>query len=60
MPETVLRANFMGNRRIGRPNKRWEDGIREDATSLLKCCNWKLAAQNRNVWRLKRQVTVRT
>jgi hypothetical protein len=48
----ALGATFTGRRPVGKPRKRWEDAVKEDAVSLLRCKrNWKLTAQNRNVWR---------
>ena len=47
----VLTANFIGNRRIGRPNKRLEDGLKENAANLLGCRNWRVVSQNRYNWR---------
>jgi hypothetical protein len=52
IPKKALGAKFTGRQPVGKPRKRWEDAVKEDAVSLLICKrNWKLTAQNRNVWR---------
>jgi hypothetical protein len=30
-----------------------EDAVQQDAASFLRCCNWKLAANDRSWWRQK-------
>jgi hypothetical protein len=40
----VFTAKFEGVRPVGKPRKRWEDAVQQDAASFLRCCNWKLAA----------------
>jgi hypothetical protein len=38
-------------RRAGNPRKRWEDGVREDAITLLCTLAWKAKAKDRESWR---------
>jgi len=45
----VLVAVVEGRRQRGRPNLRWEDGVREDARKLGER-NWRNAARNRDSW----------
>jgi hypothetical protein len=47
----VLKAKFEGVRSFGKPRKRWEDAVQEDAASFLRCHNWKLAANDGTLWR---------
>jgi hypothetical protein len=49
----VLKAKFEEVRSVGEPRKRWEDAVRQDAASFLRCRNWKLAANDRTLWRQK-------
>jgi hypothetical protein len=49
----VLKAESAGNSPVGRPRFKWEEGGKEDAARLLRCCKWKLAMQNRTVWMQK-------
>jgi hypothetical protein len=52
IPKKALGATFTVRRPVGKPRKRREDAVNEDSVSLLGCKrNWKLTAQNRNVWR---------
>ena len=53
MPKTALEGNFTGSRPAGRSRFKSEEGVKEDAARLLRCRNWKLAAQNRAVWKQK-------
>jgi hypothetical protein len=53
IPKKALRATFTSNRPVGKPRKRWKGAVKENAASLLQCCNWKLTAQNKNIWRQK-------
>jgi hypothetical protein len=55
IPQKALRATLTRNRPVGKPRKGRKDAVTEDAASLLQCRNWKLTAQNRNVWRQKLQ-----
>jgi hypothetical protein len=50
IPKKVFRARFEGVRSVGKPRKRWEDEVQKDAG---RCRNWKLAANDRTVWRQK-------
>jgi hypothetical protein len=53
IPKKALKAEFTGNRPVGRPRFKWEQGAKEDAATLLRCRNWKLTTQSRTVWRQK-------
>jgi hypothetical protein len=53
IPKKVFKAKFEGVRSVGKPRKRWEDAVQQDTASFLRCCNWKLAANDRTVWRQK-------
>jgi hypothetical protein len=53
IPKKVFKAKFEGERSVGKPRKRWEDAAQQDAASFLCCCNWKLAANDRTLWRQK-------
>jgi hypothetical protein len=52
-PKKAQKAEFTGNRPVTRPRCKWEEGVKEDDARLLRCCNWKLTAQNRTVCRHK-------
>jgi hypothetical protein len=47
----VMMGRLEGVRPIGRPRKRWMDGVQTDAKELLKVKNWKTRALVRNEWR---------
>jgi hypothetical protein len=55
--ENFVNANYIcviketGVRPIGRPRKRWMDGVQTNAKDLLKVKNWKAQALDRNGWR---------
>jgi hypothetical protein len=49
----VLKATFGGVRSVGKARKRWEDVVQQDAARFLHCHNWKLAANDRRLWRQK-------
>jgi hypothetical protein len=51
IPRKVMMGRLEGVRRIGRPRKRWMDGIRTDAKELLKVKNWQARALDRKEWR---------
>jgi hypothetical protein len=53
IPKKALNAKFKGTRTAGRPRGRWEDALRRDAAGMIKCCNWKRAANDRTTWRQK-------
>jgi hypothetical protein len=36
-PKKALEATFTGRRPVGKPRKRWEDAVKEDVVSLLRC-----------------------
>jgi hypothetical protein len=50
IPKKALRAKFTGSHTTGKPTRRWEDGVKEDAASMLRCHDWRLTTQNRKVW----------
>jgi hypothetical protein len=50
IPKKAVRAKFSGSCPAGKPARRWEDGVKEDAASMLQCRDWRLTAQNRKVW----------
>jgi hypothetical protein len=48
----VLVRNPEGKRPLGRPKRRWENGIRMDLREIgLGCVDWILLAQERDRWR---------
>ncbi|KAJ4450096.1 hypothetical protein ANN_01503 [Periplaneta americana] len=51
IPRRTLEGQYEGKRPVGRPRNRWEDMVQEDATSLLRLRNWKVAAKDRDKWR---------
>jgi hypothetical protein len=53
IPKKVFKVKFEGVRLVGKPRKRWEDVVQQDAARFLRCCNWKLAANDRRLWRQK-------
>jgi hypothetical protein len=50
IPEKALRAKFTASCPAEKPARRWEDGVKEDAASMLRCRDWRLTAQNRKMW----------
>jgi hypothetical protein len=44
---------FEGVISVGKPRKRCEDAVEQDAASFLRCRNWKLAANDRTLRRQK-------
>jgi hypothetical protein len=47
----VLVGNPEGRRPLGRPNRRWEDGVRMDLRETgLGCVDWIRLAQDRDRW----------
>jgi hypothetical protein len=50
IPKKALRAKFTGSHPAGKPARRWEDGVKEDAASMLQCRDWRLTTQTRKVW----------
>lgn len=50
VPKKVFSGDFGGGRPVGRPRNRWEDGVCQDALQILKIRNWRVAAQDRQVW----------
>jgi hypothetical protein len=53
IPKKVFKARFEGVRSVGKPRERSEDAVQQDAASFLRCRNWKLAADDRTLWRQK-------
>jgi hypothetical protein len=48
----VLVGKPEGRRPLGRPRRRWEDGVRMDLREIgLGCVYWILLAQDRDRWR---------
>ncbi|KAJ4443243.1 hypothetical protein ANN_04911 [Periplaneta americana] len=47
---TTHHRDFGGGRPVGRPRNRWEDDVCRDALEILKIRNWRVAAQDRQVW----------
>jgi hypothetical protein len=48
----VLVGKPEGKRPLGRPRRRWEDGVRMDLREIgLGCVDWIRLAQDRNRWR---------
>jgi hypothetical protein len=56
IPKKVFKAKSEGVRSVGKPRKRWEDAVQQDAARFLRCRNWKLAA-DRTLWRQKIEET---
>jgi hypothetical protein len=57
IPKKVFKAKIEGVRSVGKLRKRWEDAVRQDATSFLLCLNWKLADNDGTLWRQKTEET---
>jgi hypothetical protein len=53
IPKKVLKAKFEGVRSVGKPRKRGEDAVQQDAASFLRCRNWKLTANDGTLWMQK-------
>ncbi|KAF0711681.1 MICOS complex subunit Mic60-like [Aphis craccivora] len=47
----VLEENPNGKRPLGRPRRRWEDGVRDDVKALGGGEDWRLQVSNRENWR---------
>jgi hypothetical protein len=47
----VLVGKPEGKKRLGRPSRRWEDGIRIDLGEIGWVVEWIRLAQDRNQWR---------
>jgi hypothetical protein len=50
IPEKLSDLKLMGTRPVGRPRKRWQEGVMEDKKKL-KVKNWKEAAKERTTWK---------
>jgi hypothetical protein len=53
IPKKVFKAKFEGVRSVGKPRRRWEDVVQQDAARFLRFRNWKLAANDRTLWSQK-------
>jgi ribosomal protein L44E len=53
IPKKVFKAKFGGVRSVGKPRKRRENAVPQDAASFLRCRNCKLTANNITLWRQK-------
>jgi hypothetical protein len=53
IPKKVFKAKFEGVRSVGKPWKRCEDAVQEDAASFLRSRNWKLTANDGTLWMQK-------
>jgi hypothetical protein len=51
IPKKAFKPESEGVRSVGKPRKRREDVVQQDADSFLRCRNWKLAANDRTLWR---------
>jgi hypothetical protein len=49
----VYKAKFVRSTSVGKPRKRWEDVVQQDAATFLRCRNWKLATNDRRLWSQK-------
>jgi hypothetical protein len=47
IPKKAVQQTIHSKRRVGKPRKRWEDGVREDAIELLGMRAWKIKAKER-------------
>ena len=49
---SALRVNFLTQKMLGRPRRRWEDNIKMDLQEVAKgCTDWMGLAQDRDRWR---------
>lgn len=46
----IYEGEIHGNRRRGRPRKRWKEGVEEDLDNM-NVINWKLKAKDRQIWK---------
>jgi hypothetical protein len=53
IPKKVFKAKFEGVSSVGKSRERWEDAVQRDAARVLRRRNWKLAANDRILWRQK-------
>jgi hypothetical protein len=53
IPKNVFKAKFEEVRSVGKPRKRWEYVVQQDGARVLRCRNWKLAPNDRTLWRQK-------
>jgi hypothetical protein len=51
IPRKVMMGRLQGIRPIGRPRKRWMDGVQTDGKELLKVKNRNRRVLDRNEWR---------
>jgi hypothetical protein len=57
IPKKVFKVKFEGVRSVGKPRKRWENVVQQDAARFLRCRNLKLAANDGTLWRQKIEET---
>jgi hypothetical protein len=50
IPGKAMMERLERVRPIGRPRKRWMDGVQTDEKELLKAKNWKTRALDRDYW----------
>jgi hypothetical protein len=51
IPKKALQQTIYSNRRIGKPRKRWEDKVRENAVMLLGIQPSKTKVKDEEFWR---------
>jgi hypothetical protein len=50
IPKRALKTEFTGSWPVERPRFKWQGSVPVDTARLLRCRNWKMAAQSRTVW----------
>ena len=50
IPQKLLYTRIHGKRPVGRPRRRWEDAVDEDAREILKVRSWRRMAADRGEW----------
>jgi len=51
IPKKALQQRILSKSRVGKCKKRWKDGVREGAVTLLGIQTWKTKATDRESWR---------
>ena len=51
IPKMAMRGHPEGRRPVGRPRKRWKDGVVQDLRQIGHDSDWMETAQNRERWR---------
>jgi hypothetical protein len=51
IPKKALQPRIHNKSRVGKCRKRWKDGVREDAVTLLGIQTWKTKATDGESWR---------